>query len=132
MGKHSDLYSNDPQLQKMARALRQGAPESLGIFEELKSAAGCRAHVLTIFQASHLLEAGKLPDAQAKYLEALQANPTITGAWKDLGEVSYGMFEAELAWQCWDLARKLAPNHGMLEQVDAFEKTLEERYPGFF
>ena len=132
MDKHSDLYSSDPELQKMARALRQGAPESLEAFEELKSAAGPRAHILTIFQASHLLEAGKLPDAQAKYLQALQANPTITGAWKDLGEVSYSMFEAELAWQCWDLARKLAPNHGMLEQVDALERTLEKRYPEFF
>ncbi len=132
MSKHTDLYSSNPELQKMARALRQGAPESLEVFEELKSAAGPRAHILTIFQASHLLEAGELPDAQAKYLQALEANPTITGAWKDLGDVSYGMFEAELAWQCWDLARKLAPNHGMLEQIKSYEKMLEERYPGFF
>jgi len=132
VSKRSDLYSGNPDLQKMARALRQGAPESLEVFEELKPAAGPRAHILTIFQASHLLEARELPEAQAKYLQALETNPTITGAWKDLADVSYGMFEAELAWQCWDLARKLAPNHGMLEQINSYEKMLEERYPGFF
>ena len=43
VSKRSDLYSGNPDLQKMARALRQGAPESLEVFEELKPAAGPRA-----------------------------------------------------------------------------------------
>ena len=66
------------------------------------------------------------------YREALAANPFITGAYNDLAKIFAGHYQMEKAWQCWDLARQLAPEHPMLREVSALESELSQQYPEYF
>lgn len=97
----------------------------------LQGKAGRAAHVLKIFRAGFLLPQGKRVEARNLLIEALMANPAIAGAWKDLGDIYHSNYETDIAWLCWDVGRKLAPRHQMLQDIK-LEEVLRSNYPGFF
>lgn len=66
------------------------------------------------------------------FLAALSADPTLTGAWVDLGGMYYSGLRADAAWACWDAARALRPTHYMLKVVDDRERKLRADHPEFF
>lgn len=66
------------------------------------------------------------------YLKALKANPFLAGPWKDLGDAYYDGYQMDLAWLCWDTARKLYPDHPLLSGVSEEEKGFVKDFPGYF
>lgn len=66
------------------------------------------------------------------YLKALKANPLLAGPWKDLGDVYYDGYQMDLAWLCWDTARKIYPDHPLLKGVVEQEKGFVKDFPEYF
>jgi len=89
-------------------------------------------HVLKIFEANIRAAAGDQKLARELMIEALNKNPYVAGAWKDLGGFYFQSYETQEAWFCWDAARRISPNHPLLDQVYDFEYQLESTRPGFF
>ena len=67
-----------------------------------------------------------------KFFAALTENPANAGAWKDLGDIFYNEYEMPVAWECWEMARRLLPTHKNLQSVADLERKLLENYPEFF
>lgn len=137
-----------PSQMSNSKAVFQADPDCLLMFEALgtgneqpeKAVANLRSleakvpnpQVLKIFQAGFLLPQGEIVKAREQYLAALTLNPGIVGAWKDLGDIYYSNYETGLAWRCWDLARRLAPEHDMVGEIEKREKALRTGYPEYF
>jgi tetratricopeptide (TPR) repeat protein len=69
--------------------------------------------------------------AEQLYVEALKLNPLLLGAYRDLGYYYLG-YRPDLAWRCWDAARRIAPSHPMLRDVDEYEQRLVADHPEYF
>ncbi len=91
-----------------------------------------RDHMIDIMIANQQSVLGQNDKAQKKMLAALKANPFITGAYKDLGDMFYADFDMASAWLCWDFARKRVPDHFMLKPISEYEKELLSDFPDFF
>jgi hypothetical protein len=65
-------------------------------------------------------------------LAALKVNPYLLGAWKDLGGYYYRSYETDMAWACWDAARRVNAQHSMLLQITELENRLRQAFPEFF
>jgi hypothetical protein len=125
----------DPDSKILFEALTIGQRDpkrAAALLEPLQKKAGPTAHVVKIFRAGFLLAQGELVQARNLYVEALMANPAIAGAWKDLGDIYHSNYEMDMAWLCWDVGRKLAPDHAMLQETTRLESALRSNYPGFF
>jgi hypothetical protein len=99
---------------------------------ELEPAAMSRRHVLWAFEANFRASRGDPKGAKARLLQAIQANPRLTGAYKDLGDLFLGAFDASRAWRCWEIARSIAPDHPVLRAVTAGEARLANDHPEYF
>lgn len=110
----------------------QNPAQAVAQFQALEAKAPGRAHVLKIFRAGMLMPGGELVQARDLFLEALRVNPAIVGAWKDLGDIYHSNYETDMAWLCWDIGRRLSPQHDMLRTVNRLEQALLANYPGFF
>lgn len=105
---------------------------SIKILESLKEEAGDSAHVLTVFQGSLLLGADRSEEAREKLFQALEQHPSISSAWKDLGESYYQEYLTAESWKCWDMGRTLSPENSHYKNIQRLEKLLEATYPEFF
>lgn len=129
---HRDKFQNDPQC-KILFANLSGKDEAASKkLKGLEKAAGSAVHLLRIFEAGVMSARRQPARAMKLYQEALTTDPYITGAWIDLGNMHFEAFECEQAWQCWDAARHLTPDHKSLEQVTGLEQMLRKEYPDFF
>lgn len=128
VGANKEVFSKDPDVSKLFAAL--GSSDEKGL-QALEPAAGELAYILQLFRGGLLME--KDPQSAYKlYLQVLEAQPRLAGAWRDLGTIYYQSYEAVEAWRCWDMARHLAPKHEMLGDVDALQARLRKTYPEFF
>jgi len=105
---------------------------SYQILKELESYTPRKAYVLWVFEANFLGRMGEAARAFDLYYGALKANPYLAGAYKDAGELFYSNYKMDMAWFCWDIGRKIYPEHSMLKEVDKFEEDIVKRYPEFF
>lgn len=121
--------SNDQDLDLLLTLLRpmddeEAARLAIQGFERLRGPAGEQAHLLGTFEAS-VRRALKEPMVAIELLtQALVANPRLTGAYKDLGDLFLQMFDSRRAWMCWSRARSIAPGLELLQDVTAFEEAL--------
>lgn len=128
-------WESDPQAKRLMDALVLGQTEPRQAIERLET---LQAHtpdldyVLDVFQAGWWAELGEDARARDLFVRALAVNPSLAGVWKDLGDLYYRHFEMATAWLCWDIGRRLAPEHEMLQTVDTLERMLRTHHPGFF
>lgn len=108
------------------------AEQAVKMLAGLKQHSRDRKHVIGIFEGNIRGNLGEHDRSQELLMGAIQSNPLIAGAYKDLGDQFYGAYRADLAWLCWDFGRELAPTHRLLSHVTDFEKKLEQNYPAFF
>lgn len=111
---------------------KEEAEKSIPILEDFEKKAGHYGHVIKIFEAN--IQTGLRNSKRAKeiFYEVLRKSPHITGVYKDLGDIYYSEYNAVMAWRCWDTARKIAPDHKMLDPIKEFELKLLKGYPEFF
>jgi len=133
---HHDQINANADAQSLMRGLNPNDAASAKVaadtLEKMARSAGPHSYVLNIFEANTRLALHEGHKAIDLFLTALAADPTITGAWIDLGTVYYSNFRADAAWACWDAARALRPTHSMLKQVDDRERKLRTDHPEFF
>ena len=109
-----------------------GGRVALQEFDALRSRAGSRAYLLGPFEAAVRAALGEREQARQLLTAAVVANPRLTGAYKDLGDLFLRDFDASRAWLCWTRARDIAPTLGMLVDVSQFERRLEAENPQYF
>lgn len=118
-------------------ALLQPPPEVdaravLRVFESLRGRAGRMAYLLGAFEAPVHLVLNQRNEAREALTKVVEANPRVTGAWKDLGDLFCPTYDFTRAWLCWERARSIAPTHPVLEDVASFERKLEADHPEYF
>src|SRR5262249_44251472 len=87
------------------------ARAKLRVFEGLHDRAGRLAYLLGAFEASLHRMLKQRAQAMATLTKVLEANPRVTGAWKDLGDMFSSVYDFTRAWLCWQRARAIAPAH---------------------
>ena len=117
------------QASKILEENPEGALQQLTALLELSEQT---KHYLRIPMANALSYLGRTEEAIESFTSALQTNPYLTGVYKDLGDIHYSSFDTATAWLFWDAARKIAPDHGMLQTIHQLEAFLEENNPRFF
>jgi tetratricopeptide (TPR) repeat protein len=134
--KYREKIQADPKAMTFLGAIKlerkEDAQKQADTMKSLRTSAHKSGYILKIHEANHLTAAGKAGEARQLFIEALRESPTIVGAWKDLGDLYYNSYQAELAWQCWDTGRRLAPEHKMFEPVNELERHLAKEHPEFF
>lgn len=133
---HRDQLRADADAQNLMRNLQpkdaDGAKLAVDAFEKLRPSAGPHGYVINIFEGNIRFGLHQGAKAIDLFLAALAADPTVTGAWVDLGGMYYSEFRADAAWACWGAARALRPTHYMLKVVDDQERKLRTDHPEFF
>jgi tetratricopeptide (TPR) repeat protein len=124
-----------PEVEKFFQAIGlvgKKPEKAFRLLEELQAHTEATDHVLKIFQgnARRNLEQGK--EARRLFLEVLAINPCIAGVWKDLGDILLDPYDPAAAWECWDTALELAPDHPLLSEVTERKQHYRGTYPERF
>ena len=101
-------------------------------YESINRAGLNHGYVIDIMLADNEMLLGNSAKAQELFIKVLNKNPYLIGVYKDLGDVFNTSYETPSAWQCWDTARFLYPDHKMLQQANEYEKWLANNFPDFF
>ncbi|WP_163869003.1 tetratricopeptide repeat protein [Myxococcus eversor] len=120
-----EALTQPPRNEAEARAV-------VATYVELRGPAGNKAHVLNTFQASTHRALQEDEEARGLLLDAIEVNPFLAGAYKDLGDIYLSEYATGDAWMCWEAARKLAPDHRLLKDVNEWEATLVADHPEYF
>ena len=94
--------------------------------------AGDKAYVVGIFRANMEIRLGNAETATGLLVAALTKNPFITGVWKDLGDSLDTGFDSADTWRCYEIARLIAPAHGLLAEIALREAALAKEHPEYF
>ena len=130
-------YTNtDRRLAQFVSAMDMSSEEktktSLQILDGIDRTGLSRGHVVDIMRADAKAALGQENEARELFVNVLTVNPHIAGVYKDLGEVYHRFYDMRTAWKCWDTARRLYPQHPMLQQINEYEAKLLDQYPEFF
>jgi hypothetical protein len=130
------LLRNDPSIQKLFGALQANSKETfttaITTLVELRSEAPQKSYVLKLFEANDRAGLRDIMAAQQLFIEVLQNNPILAGAYKDLGDVLLAQYQTPNAWRSWDFGRRLAPQFKNFAVVDQFEQSLATQHPEYF
>ena len=131
------VYQKDhAELDRFFRSLgisgKNQAEKAIAELQKINRKKLNRFHMIDIMIANQQSVLGQNDKAEKRMLAALKANPFITGAYKDLGDMFYADFDMASAWLCWDFARKQVPEHFMLKPISEYEKELLRDFPDFF
>ncbi|GAB4375042.1 MAG: hypothetical protein Kow0062_13680 [Acidobacteriota bacterium] len=128
-------HADDPRLREVREAVTDPSTdpgERLERYAAVDRDGLDMAWLLGVFEANWHTEQGDVDEARRLFLAALGRNPCLAGVYKDLGDIEYRRYEVPTAWRYWDVARRIAPDHPMLEGIAEYERTLESAYPEFF
>jgi tetratricopeptide (TPR) repeat protein len=136
LAKHRDDIQGDESSRALTANLtprdQAAAQAAVQVLSELHKQPGTATYMLDLFEGNTLLSLRDTRGGAQHLLAALQVNPYLLGAWKDLGGSYYQSFEADKAWACWDAARRVSPRHSMLLQITELEERLRAGFPEFF
>jgi tetratricopeptide (TPR) repeat protein len=134
--KFKEAATADPNLKLLFASMNpkdeESAKQALPDFEVLGKKVDAGRHVFWIFQANLLTSFDRAEEAKELFLKALEENPMIVGAWKDLGQIYHRQFDCGAAWLCWDTGRSVHSGHGLFDQIDDLEDKLRNDFPEFF
>ncbi|HEV7574215.1 MAG TPA: hypothetical protein VGQ21_22175, partial [Thermoanaerobaculia bacterium] len=108
------------------------AKENVATLNRLALLAGEKAYVVGIFRANMESPLGNGQAAIDLFVAALSKNPFITGVWKDLGDSLDTGYDAVDTWRCYEIARIIAPAHGLLAGVADKEAAMLKKHPEYF
>lgn len=132
--KSNALRSKDEQLQQFVQIMGNKNPpdECVKILNKIDRTGLTHAFVLETQLGSMKMNSPQRAEAIDHYLKAIEGNPQLTGAYVDLGKVLQSQFRVDEAWNCWELARKISPNHGMVKEFTHLEKLLLKNHSEFY
>jgi len=126
----------DPLVLKMMQSLNPtddaGLKKSVKAFTELIDQADEGKAILHIFRANMYEGLNQHQSALDDFWVALGSEPMIVGAWKNAGDIYLTNYNANEAWQCWQIAEGIFPEHKFLNDISERELRLRNDYPGYF
>lgn len=129
-------FQADPAIRTLAQVLSARNPDamrqSLGALAMLRLQAQSRRYLLSLYEANDRAQLGEAVLARNLYIDVLQSNPTIAGAYKDIGDFYFRSFDTAHAWRSWEIARALAPLYPTVGAVTDYERSLVTRFPEYF
>jgi hypothetical protein len=135
-GAQRQAASTSPVLPLLFAAINPGKPEqtadAVKTLVALRQQAPRKAYMLKVFEANHRLRLKQPKEAQALFVEALQANPLLAGAYKDLGDLLLIQYDSVRAWRSWDAGRRVSPALPNFEPVNKVEADLLAKHPEYF
>ena len=135
------IYSEAPQdsgVKELTNAIRQQPTskeqlqKAIEILEAARSKDLSHGYILNVFLANYLDRVGQTQKAKDLILEALENNPFLAGAYKDLGDKYLRSFEMSNAWASWDHMRRLNPNHQLAPVINGLEQQIKQKHPVYF
>ncbi|NTW51694.1 MAG: hypothetical protein HGB22_03820 [Chlorobiaceae bacterium] len=130
------LMKTEPSITKFTKAMGAKTRDELKMavqtLVDLRSQAYTKSYLLKLFEASYRLRLVELDTAKNLFLEVLQSNPSLAGAYNDLGGLLYMRYDTPGAWRCWDIARRIAPQFPLSDKVNKLETSLVESFPEYF
>jgi hypothetical protein len=129
-------FRTDPAIQALARALsakdQNAMRQAVGALGMLQLQAQSRRYLLSLYEANDRAKLGEAIRARTLFADVLQANPSLAGAYKDIGDFYFLSFDTPRAWRSWEIARTLAPLYPSLGAVTQYERSLVTRFPEYF
>lgn len=126
----------DPQCKRFFAAINQQNKEackrSVELLRSFDRKGLTKDYILDIHLADALSTLGQGEEAKQLFMGILKRNPFLAGVWNDLGQQYQSEYDMGKAWLCWDLARRIAPQHPMLAGVTRNELRMEHDFPDFF
>jgi hypothetical protein len=123
----------DPDVKTYFEALRaKEASETRRLVQSIPRQGLTHAYVLDVNAAATYHTERKSKEGIVLYKKALEAQPWMTGPWKDLGDLLGFDPTGGGAWRCYDIARAVCPTHPMLEQIGDTAERLSTAHPDFF
>lgn len=126
-----DVAKKDPIVIKIAQNIVPDSEESAkAALKELSSIDQSKlekGYLIEIFKAD--IEDQLEMDASADFVKALEKNPFITGAYKDLGDNFFGQGDFMNAWSCYEMFRKIHAKHLFIKDIEESEGVLEKTFP---
>ncbi|HEX9171615.1 MAG TPA: hypothetical protein VF861_03050 [Telluria sp.] len=127
---------DDPSVRQLSQALPAKDKDSLQkaiiVLQSLQARPTSKRHMLKLFEANDRVGLGEVPAARKLFVEVLQANPALVGAYKDVGDLYLRTFDTPRAWRCWDIGRRMAPQFSTLLTVTQYEQSLVTQFPEYF
>lgn len=127
---------DDPSVRLLSQALAAKDKDSLQkaivVLQSLQASATSKLHMLKLFEANDRVRLGEFPAARKLFVEVLQANPSLVGAYKDVGDLYFQSFDTPHAWRCWDIGRRMSPQFSTLVAVTQYEQSLATQFPEYF
>ena len=111
---------------------KQDAIDKIEGFEQIKSHKLEKGYLLGIFMADFYGDLGKRAEMKEAFFSVLKINPLISGAYVDLGKMYREQYNMNAAWECFDIALKLAPENSMMEELNSLKANLKTDYPQYF
>lgn len=131
-----EKFLADANVHLVATSLRPDSKEeaqtSLTNLENVRKLAKQRAYIIDILIGNMKAHLGDSDGEAEELFKAVSAQPLLAGVWHDLGQNAYKHFDAIRAWDSWDIARHIAPQHGQMKDVVEFEQRLVVEYPEYF
>jgi hypothetical protein len=128
--------SEAPSLPLLFAATNPNKPEeasdAVKTLVALRQQAPRKAYLLKVFEANIRVRLKQPKEAEALFIEALQANPVLAGAYKDLGDLRLMQYDSVHAWRSWDAGRRVSPALPNFEPVKKFEAELLAQHPEYF
>ncbi|MBX3073296.1 hypothetical protein KF728_14935 [Candidatus Obscuribacterales bacterium] len=128
------LSQNESPISKMGKLhearTNQEIAEALEEFDQIKKQAPLKGYLIEVFKGNVASQSDMKADEM--FLNALNQNPLLTGTYVDLAAYSNSRKRFVLAWDCYDLARQICPDHPTLNRVRFLEKSLADSYPEYF
>ncbi|MBK7362487.1 MAG: hypothetical protein IPJ01_09325 [Micavibrio sp.] len=135
------IFSEAPAeegVQQLAAAISQPPSskehlqKAIEIIEAVRSKNTPHSYVLNIYLANYVDVLGQTAKAQDLILEALEKNPFIAGAYKDLGDKYFKSFHMQDAWTSWNQMRSINTGYPLATPVNELEMQILEKHPVYF
>jgi tetratricopeptide (TPR) repeat protein len=106
--------------------------KSVDTLKELQSKAGAGRVSLGVLAANLYGKIGDYDNSIGFMLQALEKEPALAGAWKDLGDDYHELLDVQSAWRCYRVARGLNPTGEVGQNIDALETWIGDKCADFF
>ncbi len=111
---------------------RQGMQEAIKLIEDAQSKVSAHGYVLNVYLANYYDAIGQNKKAIDLILKALEQNPFLTGAYRDLGNKYFKAYEMPDAWASWDQMRRVNPDHQLALDINNMEQAIRQQHPAYF
>lgn len=124
---------SDKHLRDLIGGFGEGEPNAqLQSLKRLDPLPLKKKYMLDVYKGNLLCQLDKGREGIALLKNAIRSNPKLAGAISDLADNYMAAYDTPAAFELWERAEAIAPNHKMLEREKKLKDHLQHSYPDFF